>query len=298
MAKKIIPEFNHFNQSLDCLQLPLAPDGRSFHAFKWHYKKDFLIEYPSSRQSYFDITFFVKARFEHRLNTDTFDMVNHSLHLLTPGQVEQFKTTALKRAIGYGLYFLPNFLFSKGSEQYLKKDFPFLNHGNRNVFYLTLAQSLEVQQIFETLIKEAEVNNEDIIRQYILVLLYKLKYFTNERTAIKKGKDVSKNSLVFRFQEMSNLHYLEHLKVNTYAKRLNVTPRRLCEEVKKETGKTPKESLNEMILMEAKLLLLHSSMTVSEIAWHLNFHDVPHFTNFFANNLDLTPQQFRKANKS
>jgi AraC family transcriptional regulator, transcriptional activator of pobA len=295
LGKKPIPEYNHFNHSLAHLHLPATSLAKLFHVFKWNYTEDLPIHYPSSRQNYFDITFFVRAKFTHHLNTDAYPMVNHSLHLLTPGQVEQFETTTLERESGYGIYFMSDYIFRSVSKQKIEKDLPFLKHGNRNVFYFTPAESLILQQIFETMIAESSFANDDIVSYYLFILLHKIKSFTENKESVPAYNRSSKK-LVFQFESLLKQHYLEQTNISSYAKMLHVTARQLADTIQKETGKTPKQLLNEAILLEAKLLLRHSNLSVSEIAWHFNFHDVPHFTKFFTKTAGVSPQQFRKQN--
>lgn len=292
-VKETIPVYRHFNHSLLHLHLPPPPANKPYHVFKWNYNTDLPIHYPASRQQYYDITFFVKASFTHHLNTDTFSMRNHSLHLLTPGQAEQFDTTTMQRATGFGMYFMPTFLFAAVPQQKIEKDLAFLKNGNRNVFFLSPAQSAILQQIFENTIAESNLNNNDIVRYYLLIMLYKIKTFGLMNGSQRK-ETIIKNSLVLQFENLVREAYLKHTKIADYAGMLHVTTRTLAEAVRKETGKTPKQLLQEMILLEAKLLLLHSSMQIAEIAALLNFHDTPHFTRYFTKAAGQTPHQFRK----
>jgi AraC family transcriptional regulator, transcriptional activator of pobA len=293
LIKQSIPVYTHFNQSLSHLHLPKVTENKLYHVFKWNYDAYLPIHYPASRQQYFDITFFVDASFTHHLNADSFSMINHSLHILTPGQAEQFETNTMKRVEGFGMYFMPEFLFGIISQQRLEKDFSFLKNGNRNVFYLTPAQSIILQQIFENLMSESNLFNDDIVRHYLLILLYKLKSF--ELLQDNRTKTMSIHSSLFsQFENLLRQTNYENTNISNYASILNVTPRTLSEAVQKETGKTPKQFLQDMIFLEAKILLLHSTMQISEIATKLNFHDTPHFTRFFTKVSGITPLQFRR----
>jgi AraC family transcriptional regulator, transcriptional activator of pobA len=289
-----IPTYAHFNQSLAHLHLPKVNENKLYHVFKWNYDSDLPIHYPASRQQYFDITFFVDASFTHHLNSDAFSMINHSLHILTPGQAEQFDTNTRQRVAGFGMYFMPDFLFETITKQRLEKDFSFLKNGNRNVYYLSPAQSVILQQIFENLISESNLFNDDIVRHYLLILLYKLKSFELLQDSPTQTTSIH-NSLFSQFEKLFRQANYENTNISNYASILNVTPRTLSEAVQKETGKTAKQFLQDMIYLEAKILLLHSTMQISEIATQLNFHDTPHFTRFFIKVSGKTPLQFRKG---
>jgi AraC-like DNA-binding protein len=53
-----------------------------------------------------------------------------------------------------------------------------------------------------------------------------------------------------------------------------------------------------MIVLEAKILLKQTSLTVSEIATRLGFEDISYFTRVFRKNSGMTPKLYRdpKAN--
>lgn len=82
--------------------------------------------------------------------------------------------------------------------------------------------------------------------------------------------------------------------MSSHATLLGVSPETLSEIVKKETGKTPGTLIRERILLEAKRLLLHSSLSVAEIAYELTFKDPSYFNRFFRRSTADTPAEFRK----
>jgi AraC family transcriptional regulator, transcriptional activator of pobA len=299
MLNKQIPLYKTFNQSLAHLHLPISKPDAAFHVFKWQYTENKPIDYPLARQAYFDITFFVSAKFTHNINTEHFPIINHSLHILTPGQTEWFQTQTMDRPAGFGIYFKPEFLFGYIPQQQLEADLPFLKDGNRNTFYFTPNQSAQLQKICKAMLAESE-NNADgyaLVRQYLLLLLYKIKQF-HKHDVVAQKQAVSKAATVTSiFKTLLKSNFTKQTNMAFYAKQLAITPSQLNAYVQKETGKTPKQLLLQTILLEAKLMLQHSDKNISEIANQFNFHDLSHFVNFFTKATGLTPQQFRKKVK-
>lgn len=82
--------------------------------------------------------------------------------------------------------------------------------------------------------------------------------------------------------------------VSSHAALLRVSPETLSETVKKETGKTPATLIRERVLLEAKRLLLHTSLSVAEIAYQLLFKDPSYFNRLFRRSVGNTPTEFRK----
>jgi AraC-like DNA-binding protein len=93
---------------------------------------------------------------------------------------------------------------------------------------------------------------------------------------------------------MINEYYLSKRSLTDYAQLLNITPKHLTKSVKKATGKTPSELITDKLVLEAKVLLKNTSLSVSEIAYQLNFEDPTYFNRFFKKQTSQTPSLFRK----
>lgn len=81
--------------------------------------------------------------------------------------------------------------------------------------------------------------------------------------------------------------------VSDYAARLQVTASHLNETVRRTLGKTAGQVIRERIVLEARLLLRHSQLSISEIAYHLKFDDPSYFARFFRKYTGQAPAQFR-----
>jgi AraC family transcriptional regulator, transcriptional activator of pobA len=79
-----------------------------------------------------------------------------------------------------------------------------------------------------------------------------------------------------------------------FADQLNVHVNHLNRAVKEATQKTTTQLIAERILQESKILLRHSTWSVSEIAYALGFTETTHFNNFFKKHTETTPLKFRK----
>ena len=75
---------------------------------------------------------------------------------------------------------------------------------------------------------------------------------------------------------------------------LSVTPNHLNKCVKSTIGKSAHDLLSEMILLEAKVLLKQTSLSVSEIAYQVGRNEISDFGRFFKSGTGLTPGEYRK----
>lgn len=79
-----------------------------------------------------------------------------------------------------------------------------------------------------------------------------------------------------------------------YAKEIGITPihlNRVCQNI---TQKTANQVVNDFFVSEAQRLLLHTSLSISEVAYQLNFEDAAYFSRLFKKNTGLSPKEFRE----
>lgn len=63
--------------------------------------------------------------------------------------------------------------------------------------------------------------------------------------------------------------------------------------LKKTIGKSAHDLLNEMLLLEAKILLKQSNLKVAEIAFKIGKNEVTDFARFFKSHTGMRPSQSR-----
>ncbi|MCD8165039.1 MAG: AraC family transcriptional regulator [Bacteroides sp.] len=93
--------------------------------------------------------------------------------------------------------------------------------------------------------------------------------------------------------EVEKYFKTEHL-VLFYQDKMAIGEKLLSQEVKKMTGQTPKNYIDNRIILEAKRLLTYSSMSVKEISLELGFDEPTNFNKFFRKNVGITPVTFRR----
>lgn len=84
------------------------------------------------------------------------------------------------------------------------------------------------------------------------------------------------------------------LSITEIASMISVNATYLGEVIKKATGKSPKEIFSERLILEAKSLLHNTEMTISQVAYFLNFQDPSNFTKFFKSKTGISPVNYRK----
>ncbi|WP_459640649.1 helix-turn-helix domain-containing protein [Flavobacterium sp. CGRL2] len=63
-------------------------------------------------------------------------------------------------------------------------------------------------------------------------------------------------------------------------------------------GKTPKEIIDDRVMLEAKRLLAHTNENVKEISYELGFEEPTNFIKYFRKHSNSTPVEFRESHTS
>ncbi|WP_077923210.1 AraC family transcriptional regulator [Spirosoma sp. 209] len=101
------------------------------------------------------------------------------------------------------------------------------------------------------------------------------------------------HQLVSQFNQLLHTHFQQQKEVGFYADQLNVSAKHLSELLKQETGKSAKQSIDELVLFEAKSLLKQTAMSIKEIVYWLGYDDPSYFTRLFKSKTGVTPLAYR-----
>ena len=134
--------------------------------------------------------------------------------------------------------------------------------------------------------------NKDIAFHLIDALLIGLKSLAKD-TDYESAVNDNKKHLYNHFVDLAIEHGLTQRNIPFYAKELQITPNYLSAVVKSESGMTVIEWLNQRIIREAKVLLLHSEKAVYEVAANLGFNNTSFFIKFFKRETGLSPRAYR-----
>lgn len=78
-----------------------------------------------------------------------------------------------------------------------------------------------------------------------------------------------------------------------YAKQAGVSARRLAELVHAHSGKSTKQVIDDRVILELKRLLVHTEISVKELAARTGFPEPTNLVKFFRHHADTTPLAFR-----
>ena len=100
-------------------------------------------------------------------------------------------------------------------------------------------------------------------------------------------------SIIEKFRNLISQQWKAFHQVSEYADKLHITPGHLNSLVKTNTGKSAIDLIQEKRLMEAKRFLVHTNLSIKEIAYETGFDDPAYFSRFFKKWNKVTPLEFR-----
>lgn len=103
------------------------------------------------------------------------------------------------------------------------------------------------------------------------------------------------NELFNQFMELLEIEYKQSHDVRYYAHRLCITSKYLNTIIKRVTNHTPKTIIDHYVILQLKLLLQRSDISVKQLSNEFHFSDTSFFCRYFKQHTGLTPQEFRKT---
>lgn len=99
-----------------------------------------------------------------------------------------------------------------------------------------------------------------------------------------------------QFTHLLGEHFREDRSVGFYARQLCITPKYLTTLIKRISGQSVSEWIDNYVILEAKTLLKYSTMSIQEIAYYLNFPNQSFFGSYFKRNTGMSPSQYKAQN--
>jgi AraC family transcriptional regulator, transcriptional activator of pobA len=159
-----------------------------------------------------------------------------------------------------------------------------------SLFTVTNAMSKILSDLLGRIITLQFSDNISLITAYLSVFFMELEpligNFDNQNSS---SEQIFKS---FKKYVKENIYSFQL--VRDYAKLLNITPNHLNKIVKKVSDRTAQEWINEMIILESKVLLRQTNLSISTIAEKLRKQDPSDFGRFFKHKTGLTPTEYRK----
>ena len=234
-------------------------------------------------------------------NLQEFRLKKDSLFIFSPKHILQVQSN--NRFKAHLIVIAPDFL--KRINIDTKRMMPlFLQFGSLPCMELTHAESQSLRSFISMVEQELKGSETDfsseIIGGLIAATIYKvgdiLTHYLTEHPEVDSPIHNRAEEYFRQFTELLGEHYKHERSVGFYARQLCITPKYLTTLIKRISGLSVSEWIDNYVIIEAKTLLKYSHMSIQEIAYYLNFPNQSFFGSYFKRNTGMSPSQYKAQN--
>lgn len=247
---------------------------------------------PPTRATIHTLIYLTEGEAIMTIGSDTYRIEKDECLIVAAGQVFSFTNQDVNK--GYQCSFHSDFIASRFGGGDFLKEFDFLRVWGNPRIRLDRQHSAFVHALMKRMVieySEHGLSTPGLLSSYLLALLCELNraYQPSSDTLTTTGA-----ILTNRFRELIVENVRTVHQVADYAAMLHVSPNHLNKAVKGATGKPAVQWISEAILLEAKVLLYQSNLSVGEIAAQIGFFDQSYFSRMFKKHEGVTPSEFRR----
>ncbi|MNL12158.1 Bifunctional transcriptional activator/DNA repair enzyme AdaA [compost metagenome] len=234
----------------------------------------------------------------------TYDYQEGTLVFVSPGQVVDVENKVdIYQPLGHGLVFHPDLIKGTSLAKGIS-DYGFFDYQTNEALHLSKKEQQMVLEMFANiqfeLNRPVDKHSKKVITFNIELFLSHCERFYDRQFITREN--VNKGTLE-KFEELLN-GYFSSEKPNSIglpsvaycADELHFSANYFGDLIKKETGKTAQEFIQNKIIDVAKERIFHVDKSISQIAYELGFKYPQHFIRLFKQRTGVTPNEYRSLN--
>jgi len=222
------------------------------------------------------------------------DIIDNTIYCLSPGTVR--KCIIETNLEGYYISFTPEFIWLSSDTANNSSWIGQIDNSS-NVIAIRIKEEMQLELEVIARKMKWEFSNYfnqklDLLKGFLNVFLI---YFSRniEKPAANEIKS-QESELVRKFLGLVKKNFITQKMVSSYAGELCVTPNYLNRIVKKVTGFTASQQIQQQIILETKRKAIYSDVSMKEIAYSLGFDNPAHFSKFFKNMCGMSFTDYKK----
>lgn len=229
-----------------------------------------------------------------------YDYHDGTIVSFAPGQVVKTEMIEGKRAKAKGVLFHPDIIKGTSLGQEIKS-YSFFSYSSSEALHLSEDERSIILDCLRNIKTELvhpvdKLSKRLIARNIQLLLDYCMRFY--ERQFITRA--VANKGILSRFETLLDEYFgnIQQDKglptVRYFADKVCLSSNYFGDLIKKETGKTAQEYIQNKIVDLAKEKILGTGKNVSQIAYELGFQYPQHFNRLFKKSVGCTPNEYRK----
>lgn len=256
-----------------------------------------IFDFPDTpfRMDYYALCICTTGKINIEIDNHQYHINSNDFLIAAPSTIVRFIETSddFKMKL---LFFDKNFLLKNISDPFIIEKMNIFCTGSYSIVETCDKNAGQLIILLEYLEKKSKQKgkfSEEIIRTIIFNLLLEVAEIINKENHIHSEQEDEKKDLYFRFNKLVQENIRQYRTVQFYADQLCVSSKYLIEIVKKANGKTPHHVIDEILLKEAHVMLGDAALTISEVAFLLQFNSASAFGRFFKKHTSISPSEYR-----
>jgi len=245
------------------------------------------------KHNFYHLVLFTEGGGHHTIDFERFPVHPGQIYFMIPGQVHSWAFEG--HVDGYVINFSPEFLNTLLLKPDYLDQFRFFDGNALNgVVDIPADEQAVIISIIEQILFEGQNHRPmggDMVRALLLQLFISIGRLQQGDQSVVAGS--YNQTLLGSFQKLVEQHYIKLRLPKDYAAMLYITPNHLNALCKDVLGQSAGEVIRGRVLLEAKRLLVNLNLSISAIAYQLNFTDNSYFSKFFKKYEGITPEEFR-----
>ncbi|WP_297086688.1 helix-turn-helix transcriptional regulator [uncultured Draconibacterium sp.] len=248
------------------------------------------------RAQFYHIIWIEKGKGTHYVDFDPIELEDNMVIFIPYNSVNQFDKNGTYK--GRAIIFTDDF-FSKNEQdnRFLRSSILFSDLYPTGI--VRVNPQFSDLQVFLNAIETEFLKEYDRAQFQILHNMLHIFLLQAERELRKQGHKELKPSInldyVILFKDLLEQNYRKEKSVNKYAADLSISDKQLHKATKALFDKTPKQVIDERVLLEAKRLVVHTALSIKEIAYELGYDEPTNFIKYFRKHTGVTPSEFRAS---
>ncbi len=235
-----------------------------------------------------------------------YDYQQGTLIFIAPGQIVGLGSRQegeIFQPTGWGLMFHPDFLHGTSLSKHIK-DCTFFSYAIHEALHTSDEERKTIidclKKIEKELTRSIDKHSKKLIASNIELLLNYCERFYDRQFITR---DHANKDILTRFETILN-DYFQSGKasedgiptVTFCASKLNLSSNYFGDLIKKESGKTAQEYIQQKIIEVAKEQIFDFSKSIAEVSYQLGFKYPQHFIRLFKQKVGYTPKEYRTLN--
>jgi AraC-like DNA-binding protein len=139
---------------------------------------------------------------------------------------------------------------------------------------------------------------KEMIHAVVRVLLYGISRALTQQIKVESSRETNQKKILFdNFITLLSSSEIKKNPLAYYADKLCVSPRYLTMVCRDVSRKTAYDWISEYVQNDVRYYLLHSNLTIKEIAMKLGFCNLSFFGKYVRENFGVSPSEYRKQLK-